>query len=93
MSVRDSEEISSGERFTQVTGTNRKQNEAEVAAAEVTTEVTREETATDEAGTKATSESRQSHPKTVTAREAEVMGTEAEADLMDHPELEECLLG
>ena len=93
MSVRDLEEILSGEKYTQVMGTNRKQNEAEVAAAEVTTEVTREETATDEAGTKATSESRQSHPKTVTAREAEVMGTEAEADTTGHRELEECPLG
>ena len=73
--------------------TNRKQNEAEVAAAEVTTEVTREEKATDEAGTKATSENRQSHPKTTTAREAEVMGTEAEADTTGHRELEECPLG
>ena len=92
MSVRDLEEISSGEKYTQVMGTSRKQNEVEVVVAEVTTEETREETAADEAGTKAPSENRQSHPRTTTAREAEVMDSEAEADIMDHLELEECPL-
>ena len=70
-------------------GTSRKQNEAEAVVAEVTTEEIREETAADEAGTKAPSENRQSHPRTTTAREAEVMDLEAEADIVDHLELEE----
>ena len=73
-------------------GTSRKQNEAEVVVAEVTTEEIREGTAADEAGTKAPSENHQSHPRITTAREAEVTDLEAEADIMDHLELEECPL-
>ena len=48
MNLRDSEEISNGEKYTQSMEMNRKQNEAQVAAAQVTTEVTKEEKVIDE---------------------------------------------
>ena len=92
MSVRDLEEISSGEKYIQVMEMNRRQNVAEVAAAEETIEVTREVRATDVDGVKVTNGKRQNLPRIATAREAEGMDLEEEADIMDRCELEVCHL-
>ena len=93
MNAKDLEEISSGERYIQVMEMNRRQNVAEVVAAEETIEVTREVRATDVDGVKVTNGKHQNLPRITTAREAEGMDLEEEADIMDHRELEVCHLG
>ena len=92
MNLRDSEGISNGEKYTQSMEMNRKQNEAEVAAAQVTTEVTKEEKVIDEVWATVPNENHQNHQKTTIVKEAKAMDTEEEADLTDHRELEELLL-